>query len=284
LAYRRAGIPGQGPTVVAIHGLGSSTASFARNLGRWGEQADVIAVDLPGFGYSAPGRGRLSLSQMGDLIRDALLALGVERAIWVGHSMGAQLSMLRALKKEGDVRALMLLAPAGFERFSRLSGGALKATVTRRWVLGQQRPKSIRKHLALGFFEVPREAELLVRERLRLSPDELEAYAKAFLGGVHGMLDEPVHARLGELSLPVEVVFGAQDRLIPSPLFHPHLDTPKLARSGTRKIPGARLTMVDRAGHLLHFERPVAMQEPFLRTLKRAEPEGAPAEREIGRG
>ena len=90
VAYRQAG---SGPVVVLVHGITSSSATWERVMPHLAERFTVIAPDLAGHGESAKPRGDYSLGAHASGLRDLLLALGHERATFVGHSLGGGIVM-----------------------------------------------------------------------------------------------------------------------------------------------------------------------------------------------
>ena len=102
------GDPGA-PTVLCVHGLGSSAVSWTRLAEELDSHHRVLAVDLPGHGLSPRAGRSVSLQANGALLGRVLEQVGP--AVLVGHSMGAALAMLRAEARPTDVRGLVLLAP-----------------------------------------------------------------------------------------------------------------------------------------------------------------------------
>jgi pimeloyl-ACP methyl ester carboxylesterase len=109
LRYVRAG---RGTPIVLVHGFGESLVSWQSVFDRLAGTADVIAIDLPGFGLSSkPPTGYATDSLAADLLR-ALRALRIERAVLVGHSLGGAVVVAAALADPGRVRAVVLLDAA----------------------------------------------------------------------------------------------------------------------------------------------------------------------------
>jgi pimeloyl-ACP methyl ester carboxylesterase len=103
---------GSGPTVVLVHGFGESLMSWRAVFDQLAARADVIALDLPGFGLSSkPPSGYATDTLAADLL-DALTALGVRRAVLVGHSMGGAVVFAAALRDPDRVRGCVLVDPA----------------------------------------------------------------------------------------------------------------------------------------------------------------------------
>ena len=88
VTYLEAGV-GRGPVVVLLHGLASSSATWAQVMPLLGRRAHVIAPDLLGHGDSAkPRSGDYSLGAHAARLRDLLAILDLDRATVVGHSFG----------------------------------------------------------------------------------------------------------------------------------------------------------------------------------------------------
>lgn len=110
--------PGE-PTLVLIHGLMGTAATFLPLLAEIADERHVIALDLPGAGGSerdppkAKGsRSRASLAAVTESVLKALEALELERPVLVGHSHGAAVSMYLTSLYPERVSGLVLLAPA----------------------------------------------------------------------------------------------------------------------------------------------------------------------------
>src|SRR5439155_23733761 len=90
LSYRAGG---SGPVLVLIHGITASAATWDDVLPWLAERHTVVAPDLLGHGKSAKPRGDYSLGAYASGIRDLLVALDIERATFVGHSLGGGIVM-----------------------------------------------------------------------------------------------------------------------------------------------------------------------------------------------
>jgi pimeloyl-ACP methyl ester carboxylesterase len=270
VAYRDVG-PRHAPTLLLVHGLGSSSLCWLHDVPTLARDFRVIVVDLPGFGESDKPRYAYTLEFWRGRLLRLLDHLGVRSATVIGHSMGAQLAIGIALEAPTRVDALVLAAPAGIERFSPLQRAMLQRSVSPAWVRRQSHG-DLRTHLGLAFHGWPQEAERLLELRRRLRGPELDGYAHAFVAGVRAMLDEPVHDRLAELRAPTLVVFGAEDRLVPNRWLHPNLTTADLLRGAARTIPDAEALLIPNAGHLVQFERPDAFDAAVLDFLARRLP------------
>ncbi len=113
IAYRLAG---EGPALVLIHGLASSSATWRLIGPRLATRHTVLAVDLLGHGESAKPRGDYSLGAHASGIRDVMMALGIERATLAGHSFGGGVAMQMAYQFPERCQRLVLLASGGLGR------------------------------------------------------------------------------------------------------------------------------------------------------------------------
>jgi pimeloyl-ACP methyl ester carboxylesterase len=105
---------GTGPeTIVCLHGLGGTKASFLPTVNALADDHRVVAIDLPGFGdsdkpvgapYDAPWFARSVFAAMD--------ALGLERAHFAGNSMGGRVAIEAGLTDRDRTGALVLLSPA----------------------------------------------------------------------------------------------------------------------------------------------------------------------------
>lgn len=105
---------GTGPPVVLVHGLGLSAGVWEPHLTRLSEAGfHALAPDLPGFGRSPGPRAGLSVHHAAEWLLRLADTLGLERAAWVGHSVGTQQVMRLAAEAPGRAAALVLAAPTG---------------------------------------------------------------------------------------------------------------------------------------------------------------------------
>lgn len=112
LAYRE--LPGTGVPILLVHGLGSSTQTWVdvpERLAAGG--AHVIAVDLPGHGDSSKEPGDYSLGAMANSLRDLLDHLGIERAHFVGHSLGGGVTLQFNYQFPHRVQSVVLVSSGG---------------------------------------------------------------------------------------------------------------------------------------------------------------------------
>src|SRR5947207_4728193 len=107
---------GDGPVVVLVHGITSTSATWANVLPYLAERFTIIAPDLLGHGESAKPRGDYSLGAYASGIRDLLAAIGHDRATVVGHSLGGGVAMQMAYQFPERCERLVLVSSGGLGR------------------------------------------------------------------------------------------------------------------------------------------------------------------------
>lgn len=261
---------GKGEVILAIHGLASYAPAWKYNMEALAKHYRVIAVDLLGYGKSSKGKFSANMSFHVEHLEGFLSQLGINKAHLLGHSMGAQIAMTFALQYPEKTLSLSLMAPAGIETFSS-EQKAFFASVTPEAVANTP-DAQYRQNLALNFYAFNEKAEFMYADRMQIKQDALfQDYCYVVAQGIQGMLNEPVFDRLPELKLPVLVVYGSQDALIPNRYLNPQWDTQKIAARAQEQMPHAKVQLVEQAGHFVMFEQPDQVNYlilDFLRHLK----------------
>lgn len=241
--------------ILLIHGLGSNAKGWLRNIPELSRNHRVIAVDLPGYGVSDKGYYKYTLSFYAQVLSELLDELKIERATWMGHSMGGQIAMVAALNHPDRVSRLVLISPAGFEAFTDGEGDWMRRVMSPDLVRDTT-IRNIAVNLKSNFHKAPPEADFMITDRIQVrGASDFEKYCYAVAENVEAMLDEPVLERLGEISQPTLVLFGQNDNLIPNRYLHGGY-TADVAAGGTEQIPDARLVLLPDCGHFVQFEKP----------------------------
>jgi pimeloyl-ACP methyl ester carboxylesterase len=253
---------GEGETVLCIHGLGGTKASFLPTIGALADSYRVVAFDLPGSGesdkpiaapYDAPWFARAAFSLMD--------ALEVERAHVIGNSMGGRVAIEAGLIDRERVETLTLLSPALAWLRDRRWAPVVRAL---RPELGlvQLAPKQLTEGLVRRMIPGAQDgwAAAGVDEFLRsyFTPRGRAAFYAAarniYLDEPHG--DEGFWTRLAELSPRSLFVWGRKDQLVPI-AFMKHVE---------RTLPAARHVELD-CGHVPQIEAPERTHAEIRRFL-----------------
>jgi pimeloyl-ACP methyl ester carboxylesterase len=246
-------IVGRGEAVVLVHGV-------TDNLGTWhavqhalrGEFA-THAVDLPGHGLSDIPSSPLRLRHQAESVLGYLDAIGIERCTVVGNSMGGGVALALAHLAPRRVKSLVLLCSLGtdFPAPFGLSLLRYRAIAARMPSIARNVP--LRRVLLGGSFAPGFVADEAVQERY-WNAWKLAArvpYTSALLRSID--VAEPWEW-LPHLRLPVHVVHGAKDRVIPVRVGH----------AIASRIPNARTTVLAAVGHMPQIEVPARVAE-FVR-------------------
>lgn len=243
---------GAGPALLLLHGFAGRGTSWGAHAGALARAFRVIVVDLPGHGrtsYAAPSR--LTVERTADDLAEILARLGATPAHVLGYSLGARIALRLAAAHPATVAALVLESPsAGIadptQRAARREADeALAASIERDGIAGfvttWERSPVFASHAALA-------PALVARQRaIRLSHHP-RGLAASLRGAGQGAM-EPLHDRLAGITAPTLVIAGALDAI----------GAPR-AELVADRIPGARLALLEGAGHTPHLECPAAFR------------------------
>ena len=114
VAVRQCGVPGDSPSIVLLHGISSGAASWVHVATRLGADAHVLAWDAPGYGESTPLTAAAPIdADYAARLYEVLQALGIQRCVLVGHSLGALMACAFARGAgAGRVERVVLISPA----------------------------------------------------------------------------------------------------------------------------------------------------------------------------
>ena len=264
---------GKGQPVVFVHGLSSYMGFWEYQLPHFAkERYRVVALDLPGYGASGRPDAPYTPPWYADFLADFFDVVQIPKATVVGHSMGGQIALTMALAHPERVSALVLSAPAGFERFAPGASAWMKSYWTEDRAL-QASETEIRATMTQAVFnKTDAGVERLIEERVRIGKtEEFRGTSVAVSRSIAGMLDFPVRDRLAEIKVPTLIVYGTDDRMIPNPVFDGGR-TKTIAAYGRDHIAGAELVMIDGAGHTVHHDAPDAWNDAvdaFLTSLEK---------------
>ena len=99
------------PVYVLIHGIGMGRSVFEDLVSHLDDRAEVVALDLPGYGEAPEPRRVLTMERTADLVAAYLGAHVAGPAVVIGHSMGAQVAVEVAARHPARVAALVLVGP-----------------------------------------------------------------------------------------------------------------------------------------------------------------------------
>lgn len=256
IAYWEAG---GGSPVLFLHGLGGRKDNWTENFEAFARSHRTVALDLPGFGNSSKGEAPYGIAFFARTVRAFLGAIGLERPSLVGNSMGGHISLRFALDYPGDLDRLVLVDAAG----ANVGMDPTALPMNPQTLLDSEIPFEPTEdvlRMMMGFivYENPPVAERLLAQALTdwKAPDARER-RQAFLRSAVSLYESPLLDRLGEVRAPTLVVWGEKDRLVRRPNAFAFRDG----------IPGARLVMYERCGHVPMLERPADFNRDVLAFL-----------------
>lgn len=260
---------GQGEAVfVLLHGFGASLYSWHSVMEPFSQYGTTIAYDRVAFGLTERPMEWLDQNPYSSQAAvDTLVGLldhyGVEKAILVGNSAGGTVSMEFYLQHSERVEALILVAPAVYV------GGRPPSwlrPILRTPQMNRLGPLVVRKIQSRGLQLI----EMAWHDPTQLDSETIELYTRPLRVEnwdkalwYFTITSEPsnVAERLEEFTLPVLVITGDDDRIVPA-------DTSIRVAD---ELPEARLVMLENSGHVPHEETPIAFMqavEEFVSNLK----------------
>jgi pimeloyl-ACP methyl ester carboxylesterase len=255
-------------TLVFIHGLSSNLKSWYKNVSALKADYRCIALDLPGYGKSTKNSTTYSLKDYAGFLNSFIEIKTLTNVVLLGHSMGGQVAVITVLDAPENFINLVLVASAGIETFSEKEAMVMKASYTTA-IVEESTPEQIRNNFEMNFYQFPEDAEFMVRERIAMrDTDDMNIYSEVVVNNIHAMLDEPIIDRLSSIEIPVLMIYGKNDLLIPNKYFHPSQDIRSLVKDAKERISTLKVRLIDEAGHFVNFEKPDEVNEEIKQFLK----------------
>ena len=245
LFYRESG---EGPAAVFIHGFPLDHSLWLDQLKGLAHVRHCIAPDLRGFGKSDPTVDPvLTMEMLADDIAGLLEALGTANADIIGLSMGGYVALALWELRPDLVRSLALVDTRAGADGSE-ARAARDAMVDR--ILDKGRG-ALADEMVPGLLGRTPSRRAQARLRSMIEGTRYETLVAA-LAGMKERKDRT--ALLATISVPSVVIGGEEDALIP----------PEQARALSAAIPGARTSIIPRAGHLTPIEQPDPVNQALI--------------------
>ena len=247
-------IVGEGPPVVFLHGIGGRRQNWGSQIDTLRDNFTCIAWDARGYGDSHDYPGPLAFSDFADDLARLVDQLAIERAHFVGLSMGARI-LLDFHPRHSERVATLSLCDCFYSFESALSPEKQKEFI-------ELREKPLREgktftDLAPKLIDslVSPNCSAEVREDLHQSIIALRT--ESYLKTMRASVSFDRGAELADINQPVQLIFGADDRLTP----------PSIGKEMQSKLSSAELAVIDGAGHLSNLEKPALFNEILLEFL-----------------
>lgn len=251
---------GSGPTLLLIHGAGGATQSWRHLFGLLSDMFRVIAIDLPGQGFTKLGaQRRCGLDEMSTDLRALCAQEGWTPTALIGHSAGAAIAFRMAEDMEPAPKIVGI--NAALSNFTGLAGllfpvmaKALAATplVAQLFTASAARPQSVQR--------------LIAGTGSDLDSEDLEFYRKlvsdkSHVNGTLAMMAQwklnPLLSRMDRHPSPTVLIIGENDQAVP----------PQTSRDIAKRLPDAKLVALPNLGHLAHEENAPAVAAVIRRFL-----------------
>lgn len=244
----------QAPTLLLIHGSNSSLHTWGALAQRLEQDYRLVALDLPGHGLTGATPGaRYDAATMVSAIEAVLAATWTDEFTVIGNSMGSWVSWRLALAMPDRVQGLILTAASGapyddppeglpIMRIAKYSWG--------RWVLKQITPRSVVEESVRANFSDQSVVDDAMIDRYW----ELLRYPgnrRAAIDRLSTDREDHYWDRIGDIKVPVLLVWGAQDRIVPM----------TQASKFQQALPQSQLVVYDDVGHLPMEEVPARLAQ-----------------------
>jgi 3-oxoadipate enol-lactonase len=245
---------GAGELIVLLHGIGGNKRNWHDNLPALAAHWHPVAWDARGYGESDDYDGPLTFTDYADDLPRVLDHFGAAKAHILGLSMGGRIAMDFAQRHPERLLSVTLCdTHRGLVTFSDEQRREFLRLRKEPLISGGE-PKDIAPAVARSLSGpniTPEAYAKLLDSLCRLHKG---SYIKSLEATV---LAEP-HDRLGDIRVPAHVIVGSEDKLT----------TPAMAQDLVDRIPGAKLTIINDAGHLTNIEKPEAFNAAVVAFLR----------------
>jgi 3-oxoadipate enol-lactonase len=244
---------GKGPLVLLMHGIGGNRTNWHDQFPAFAAHFHVVAWDARGYGASDDYEGPLDFDAFAHDLARVLKYFGASQAHLVGLSMGGMIALDFYSRYPEQVATLTIcdslpgfnhLTPEQRSEFVRLRQEPL---------LAGKEPKDIAPSVAATL--IGKSARLGSFERLVASMAALHKHS--YLKTIAASATYLRTFELEKIAVPTHIVVGDEDQLTP----------PEMSRRMADRIPGARLTLIEGAGHLSNIEQPEKFNRAVLAHL-----------------
>lgn len=235
---------GEGPPVVLVHANPFDRRLWAYQVARFSPFHKVIIMDLRGYGLSSKPDGAFTLADMANDVLGVCADEKVDRAVFVGVSVGSGIAMLIGLDHPGIVDALILVG--GSSRGPRNVQGIVEGLETREL-------RSYLLELMRGYVAPEFADSRLGRWYLDLFVENAEALSARTIAQIfraRGSCD--MSGRIRDLGSPTLVINGEFDLSLPA------------GRETAALLPGAQHVVIPKTGHACCIEDPAAFDDAVI--------------------
>ena len=234
----------QRPTLMLVHGAGMNHAQWQYQMLALQQQANLVAVDLPGHALSAHHDGDQSIPRYADTLAELATELASEQLILAGHSMGGAVCLEFAMRHPDQLSGLVLLN----------TGARLRVEQQLLQQISDDYPAFIRQ-LTRNALSDDSSDQLSQQFAELLMQSESDAILNDFTTCDHfDRLDE-----VSTIQCPALVISSDQDRMTP----------PKYGQYLADQLEQGEFTLIEGAAHISPMEQPDAVNAAISQFLQR---------------
>lgn len=216
-------------TLVLVHGAGGAYVDWRRQIAELSARFRIIAVDLPGHGWSDV-IGESTIDSYAQSVVALIRSLDLEKVVVGGHSMGGAVALKVAMNGVAGLSGLLLVGT-----------GARLRVLPAIFTLIREDFELAKKGMANFMFGPDAPPELIVEENRSLAMSSADQMVKDFVA-----CDSfDVFDRVGSITVPTLIICGENDRLTP----------PKYSEYLHREIRGSEISVFDGCGHMPMLEQ-----------------------------
>ncbi|MFB6276486.1 MAG: alpha/beta fold hydrolase [Halothece sp.] len=256
------------PPLILLHGFGAAIAHWRYNLPILSETHTVYALDLLGFGASYKAVAHYGMDLWAEQVYQFWRTVVASPAILIGNSLGSLVSLTVAARYPDMVQGLILINLPDTQSRSELLSPPLQKVIsgieslfTAPWLLRGLFPILRSRPVIRRWAKIAYPNDAALDEELvtiLTDPPQDEAAADAFVAlvksALHPQFAQAVKQLLPNLDIPILLLWGERDRMIP----------PHLARSFVDLNPHLELVMLPKLGHCPHDEDPEQFHQVIL--------------------
>jgi pimeloyl-ACP methyl ester carboxylesterase len=245
-------VTGSGPAMLLLHGIGRSLEDWAENVTAFSAGHTVYVLDLAGYGHSDKPDRAYSVDFLRDSVKGFTDAMGLERAVVVGNSLGGAVAMRLALERPERVTGLVLVASAGFGPKTAALLSLCTIPVLGEWLTRNDSSSAGARRVISACFHdqsFVREPYIDHAHQLSLMPGRQAPFLRTLRSagdwrGANEVFLSGIRGRTDDIRVPSLVVWGRQDQIIPS-----------MYAENAARIKGAEVKIFDECGHFPQIER-----------------------------
>ncbi|HEX5033793.1 MAG TPA: alpha/beta hydrolase [bacterium] len=238
------GGPRDGKAVILLHGFGGNAQfTWMRLMPALAKRYHVIAPDMLASNFLRLNPETYSVDSEVEQVLRLMDGIGVDRADFVGLSVGGWVSLILALERPEKVDRLVLVESAGLTtEIPELA----RLTLTDR--------EKARRFFELLFYSPPPLPGFVLDQMIRSSTRIKTQYEAVFMGLIENSKLRLLDERVGEIKNPTLIVHGRQDRVIPL----------AVAERLHRLIPQSQMVILEESGHAPVWDQPAKLKSAIL--------------------